>query len=97
MCSAGYSDYMISSKPSGVIFDFNGVIVDDYPIQKQAWDQISLQLRNKPVTDDEMMNHIRGIPTSDNVKWMSSGNLLDDELAAIALKKALSLKLPFKT
>lgn len=59
------------SEELGIIFDFNGVIVDDYPIQKEAWDILSLQLREHICTDQEMLNNVRGIPTRDIVKWMS--------------------------
>jgi HAD superfamily hydrolase (TIGR01509 family) len=51
----------------GVIFDFNGVIVDDYPIQKQAWDEISTLVRGKACTDEEMTDSIRGVPSRDTI------------------------------
>lgn len=49
-------------KSVGIIFDFNGVMVDDYPLQKEAWSQISLKLRKTEVTDEEMVKKIRGVP-----------------------------------
>ncbi len=70
-------------KLTGVIFDMNGVIIDDYPLQREAWNQMSVKLRGLPVTDDEMVNNIRGIPTREIIKWMTGGALSDqvDKLA----------------
>jgi len=60
----------------GCIFDFNGVIVDDFPLQQDAWSQMSLKLRGVSVTVDEMVHKIRGVPSKDTLKWMSKS---DDE------------------
>lgn len=75
-------------KIRGVIFDFNGVIVDDYPLQKTAWDKISRQLRNRPATDSEMLEKIRGVPTRDTIRWMSGDNLVGDEINQLVSKKS---------
>jgi len=71
----------------GVIFDFNGVIVDDYPIQKEAWSYISQILRNKGVTDREMIENIRGVPTADTIMWLSEGALPTERLQELSSKK----------
>lgn len=75
-----YNSDMDIPKVKGIIFDFNGVIVDDYPLQKEAWSQLSLILRNRPVTDQEMVQKIRGVPTRDAIVWMSTKTL---SLAAV--------------
>jgi len=78
------------SKLKAVIFDCNGVIIDDYPLQKEAWNQISLEIRRSPVTDVEMLNNIRGIPTQNTVKRMLSevNKSLDEKtIIAYALQK----------
>jgi len=46
----------------GVIFDFNGVIIDDYLLQKEVWSRISEMARNRPVTDEEMTQNISWYP-----------------------------------
>lgn len=71
----------------GVIFDFNGVIVDDYPIQKQAWDFISQKLRSRSCTDEEMLKNIRGVPTGDVISWMSAQPLQKDQKAILIKQK----------
>jgi HAD superfamily hydrolase (TIGR01509 family) len=61
----------------GIIFDFNGVVVDDYPIQKQVWSTMSMKLKGKPVTDEEMFKRIRGVPTKETLMWLA-GKKLDE-------------------
>jgi len=76
----------------GLIFDFNGVIVDDYPIQKEAWNYISQVIRKKSVTDLEMINVIRGVPAKDTVSWMSNNSLSPERLNKIVEEKATMVK-----
>lgn len=64
----------------GVIFDFNGVIVNDYLIQKAAWDHISLILRKKNCSDTEMMRNIRGVPTRDVILWMGAQGVSSEKI-----------------
>ena len=70
-----------------VIFDFNGVIVDDYPIQKEAWNKMSKMIRGTEVTDDEMIKQIRGVPTKDIIKRMSAGSLDTQKVAELSANK----------
>lgn len=85
------------SNQIGIIFDFNGVIVDDYVIQKEAWNRISQLLRGKPVTDQEMAQYIRGIPTAKIVIWMSKKQLGHQDIAALSRKKSELVKALFET
>ncbi|MBI4129694.1 HAD family phosphatase [Candidatus Roizmanbacteria bacterium] len=78
---------MSNKLPLGVIFDFNGVIVDDYPIQKQAWNEISLAIRNKNATDDEMVRKIRGVPPKNTIEWMGGYRLKSEIVIRLAKKK----------
>lgn len=74
-------------KLRGVIFDFNGVIVDDFPLQKVAWDKVSLKLRGRGVSDEEMMQNIRGVQTKEAIRWMLKNPLTEEEIASIAKEK----------
>ena len=74
-------------KTQGVLFDFNGVIVDDYPLQKEAWGKVSLRLRNIDVTDKEMLKNIRGVQTKEVIKWMMKHPITEEEIALIAKEK----------
>ena len=71
----------------GIIFDFNGVIVDDYALQKETWSQISLLLRGRRVTDKEMTRKIRGVPTRDAILWLSAKTLEPAAVDKLAQKK----------
>ena len=74
-------------KLQGVIFDFNGVIIDDYPLQKEAWNKISLKLRGKEVTDEEMLQKIRGVQTKEIVQWLGNDKISEEELLIIVKEK----------
>ncbi|HUW22200.1 MAG TPA: HAD family phosphatase [Candidatus Bathyarchaeia archaeon] len=74
-------------RPIGIIFDFNGVLVDDYPIQKEAWSQISRELRGQMVTDGEMVHRIRGVPSKETIKWLSGNKMSTEEIEKLAKKK----------
>jgi len=78
---------MIKHKNIGVIFDFNGVIIDDYFFQKAVWDEISLILRHRMCTDEEMVNHLRGVPTQDILAWMSPKQLSSHQINDLITKK----------
>jgi beta-phosphoglucomutase len=71
----------------GVIFDMNGVIVDDYPLQKEAWNNISQGLRKRNVTDQEMITNIRGVPTKNVIAWMSNNSLSQVKIDDLIKKK----------
>jgi len=73
--------------PKAVIFDFNGVIVDDYPLQKEVWSKIAQMIRGSAVTDKEMMKEIRGVPTKDTITRMSGGNLGIEKIKELAKQK----------
>lgn len=71
----------------GVLFDFNGVIVDDYPLQKKAWGKMSWKLRGRTVTDDEMVKKIRGVRTIDTIAWMAKNKLKKSEVESFVKVK----------
>lgn len=73
----------------GIIFDFNGVIVDDYIIQKESWNKISLEVRKKEVTDEEMLKNIRGKKAEDIIIWLGNNQLSEFDIEEYAQKKRL--------
>ena len=79
-----------------VLFDFNGVIIDDFLIQKEAWSIVSQKIRGLGVTDSEMYEKIRGVPSKDTVKRMSEGKLNENEIAEIAKEKDVITERLFK-
>lgn len=92
-----YTESMNTSEPRGIIFDFNGVIVDDYELQKQAYSEISVELRGTPITDNEMVQNIRGNPTKANIAWIADGSLSEEEIADYSKKKDLLTERLFAT
>lgn len=88
---------MSADKPTGIIFDFNGVIVDDYVLQKHAYDEMARELRGTPITDEEMVQHIRGNPTKANIAWISGYSLSEKEIAVFSKKKDLLTEQLFAT
>ena len=80
-----------------MIFDFNGVIVEDYPLQKEAWNTISKKLRKTEITDNEMLNKIRGVRTADTVRRMSGNKLSDEEVQNISNEKDKIIQKLLKT
>lgn len=73
--------------PKGIIFDFNGTIVDDYELQKDVWSQLSQEVRGKPVTDEEMINHIRGLSNRDIVTWLTADTPNANQIEELAKRK----------
>jgi len=78
---------MAQRELSGIIFDFNGVIIDDYLLQKESWSQMAQILRGRPVTDDEMVHRIRGVPSKDTIVWLSTKALNSVEIKAFVQRK----------
>jgi beta-phosphoglucomutase-like phosphatase (HAD superfamily) len=74
-------------KLQGVLFDFNGVIIDDYPLQKEAWSKMSLKLRGREVTDEEMLREIRGVQSKETLRRMSENKLSEEELDKLTKEK----------
>lgn len=73
----------------GIIFDFNGVLVDDYLIQKESWSNISLEVRKREVTDKEMLKNIRGKKAEDIITWLGNDKLNKIEVEKLSQKKRL--------
>lgn len=87
------------SQLKGAIFDFNGVIIDDYFIQKESWCAIALELRGQPVTDEEMLGQIRGTPTRNTIERMAQvggSNLSEIEIIQYQMRKDALVRDLFK-
>jgi len=51
---------MLATKFRGLIFDFNGVLFWDDAVQKESWRSFAAQLRDEPLTDEEITIHVHG-------------------------------------
>ena len=59
----------------GVIFDFNGTLFLDHDKHVKAWNQISLELRNRPVTQEELVLHMNGKPNVQIIRYLNNGKI----------------------
>ncbi len=65
---------------SGVIFDFNGTLFFDNPKHIMAWSKISLDIRGHGISEEELHEHINGVPNNKVVEYMFNGNCSLEEM-----------------
>jgi HAD superfamily hydrolase (TIGR01509 family) len=71
----------------GAIFDFNGTLIDDSEFHDRAWNEISMQLRGRPFTEDEIRINIYGKNNRAIVEYLSAGVPDADSTGTLAVKK----------
>ena len=54
----------------GVIFDFNGTLFFDNPKHILAWSKISQDIRHHGIEEEELHEHINGVPNNKVVEYM---------------------------
>ncbi|MFA6271638.1 MAG: HAD family phosphatase [Patescibacteria group bacterium] len=69
-----------------VIFDHDGVIIDNQPAQKLAWKKLFDEY-GFTISNEEMSQNIRGRSTFEGLKKLFRGRFSDNELLAIAKRK----------
>lgn len=69
-------------KYSGIIFDFNGVLLWDTLFQEEAWNTMAQKLRGKTMTIEEMNRMVHGRPNRISLEY-----LLDRKLSQIESDK----------
>jgi HAD superfamily hydrolase (TIGR01509 family) len=69
-----------------LLFDMNGVIVDDIPFHERAW--VALAARHgRTLTPDEFRREMSGRRNRDNIRHLFGGSLSDAEVHAYQLEK----------
>ena len=63
---------MLNTK--GVIFDFNGTLFLDNPKHVLAWSKISQDIRKCGVSEEELREHMNGVPNNKIVEYLYGGN-----------------------
>lgn len=53
-----------------VIFDFNGVLLQDRKWHEEAWNELSKYLRNKKLDQGEFEHHVHGRTTKDTLAYL---------------------------
>lgn len=69
----------------GILFDFNGTMVFDGPMHKEAWNDFSLTYRKKPISDQEL-EHMHGQTNKEIIKMLLGDSV--DEKRSEQLSKA---------
>lgn len=70
----------------GVIFDFNGTLFLDHDKHVLAWNQISMKLRGRPITQEELLDHFNGVPNEVIIDYLCEGQAIKkqkEELSAL--------------
>ena len=71
----------------GVIFDFNGVLLDDAGYQIQAWQHMARELRGREMTGDELAVHMHGRPNSYVLSYLTGRKIAGQELLTLIQAK----------
>ena len=64
----------------GVIFDFNGTLFFDNPKHILAWSKISQDIRHHGIDEEELHEHINGVPNNKVVEYMFGGTCDPSEM-----------------
>jgi HAD superfamily hydrolase (TIGR01509 family) len=74
----------------GIIFDFNGVLLDDAPLQVEAWQRVAKELRGYGMSEEELAVQMHGRPNSHVWSYLAGRKIAGAELAAlIPVKESL--------
>lgn len=70
-----------------VIFDFNGTLFFDNDKHIIAWNKISLLLRQKPITQEELHTKLNGVPNKTIIEYFTDGNISEEDKLKYSLMK----------
>jgi beta-phosphoglucomutase len=71
----------------GLVFDFNGVLWWDGPLQEQAWRQFSAEIRGRSFSKEEMAVHVHGRNNGHTLAYLTGRALAGGELADLIERK----------
>ena len=71
----------------GVIFDFNGTLFFDNPKHILAWSKISQDIRNHGISEEELHEHINGVPNHKVVEYMFHGQCTEQQMKRYSERK----------
>lgn len=78
---------MVENQFSGVIFDFNGVLLWDNHLHEEAWRRFSKRLRGYPLTDEEMKLAVHGRVNRDIFEYVLGRPVEDSQLQPLVEEK----------
>ena len=71
----------------GVIFDFNGTLVQDSKFHDEAWRRMSKKLRGRILSDEEMTKSVHGWTNRSALEYLLGRAVSDDEYACLSDEK----------
>lgn len=71
----------------GIVFDFNGVLWWDTPLQEQAWQEYSARLRGAPLSREELALHTYGRPNRHTLEYLLGQPLSDSQVWQMVQEK----------
>jgi HAD superfamily hydrolase (TIGR01509 family) len=71
----------------GLIFDLNGVLWWDTPLQEESWRQFSATIRGAPFTADEMAVHVHGRNNRHTLEYLVGRPVVGDTLCQLVEQK----------
>ncbi len=74
-------------KYRGVIFDFNGVLLDDAGFQIQAWQHMARELRGRELSEEELAVHMHGRPNAYVLNYLTGREISAAELLTLIQAK----------
>jgi HAD superfamily hydrolase (TIGR01509 family) len=78
---------MMARAYAGIIFDFNGVLWWDGPLQERAWREFSAAFRGVPLTPGEMAEHVHGRPNRHTLSYLAGHLLAASDVARLSEDK----------
>lgn len=71
----------------GIIFDFNGVLWWDSPLQERSWREFSAAVRGTPFSAEEIAVHVHGRNNRHTLEYLTGRALSTDEVARLTAEK----------
>ncbi len=74
-------------KFKGVIFDFNGTLFLDSEMHERAWQEVSLELFDRPIPTAEYREHLNGRSNRLIVEYLLKGTFTDEDVTRAEVAK----------
>jgi HAD superfamily hydrolase (TIGR01509 family) len=71
----------------GLIFDFNGVLWWDGPLQEQSWTAFSAEIRGVPLSAEEMALHVHGRNNRHTLEYLIGRAIEENEVEQLSEQK----------
>jgi beta-phosphoglucomutase-like phosphatase (HAD superfamily) len=79
----------MNKKISGIIFDFNGVLWWDTPLQEQTWNTVAEKLRHHPFTLQELREILHGRGSKYILEYLAHKTLNNGEVEKLTEEKEI--------